>query len=150
MIHNLMHWDNGNTGVINFSPHWLGPGKNRADHSKTIDDIEIKETEVEGMVNCAVRIYALENITRLRIDSFHIESWNKLDSLKQTSRLSVYNDPEGAAVKIGNQMKEHNGLSIHDYTVGGEVITKSDGNWASDKPRRLDFDLNLWDSWDCR
>jgi hypothetical protein len=42
------------------------------------------------------------------------------------------------------------GLSLFNYTVGGERITKQAGNWRADRPGRLDFDPALWENWNAQ
>ena len=48
---------------------------------------------------------------------------------------------------IGNEVRDGNGLRLHNYTVGGTPIWKAGNNWASDELGRLDFDGDTWDSW---
>jgi hypothetical protein len=39
------------------------------------------------------------------------------------------------------------GLALENYSVGGEIIEKSAGNWADYQQGRLGFDGENWDSW---
>lgn len=151
VIHNRMYWkdEKFNTCVINSSSSWQDMGaKNTADPSMSVEDIRLTDTTVEGPVNCALRIYSLQNLRNVTIDGLHVDSWNGLGIPSQYSRFEAFTDASGKSVTIGNQMRDHEGLLLRDYTVGGTPILKSGNNWNSTALGRLNFDGSLWDSWD--
>ncbi|WP_203566547.1 family 49 glycosyl hydrolase [Aestuariimicrobium ganziense] len=150
IIHNRMYWKDVkyNTCVFNSSSHYEDMGAtDRADTTMTVQNMIFTDTRVEGMVNCAVRIFALSNTENIEIDGLEIEAWNDLDPTSQVSLLKRYTDREGNKVTIGNEMTEGNGLLLHNYTVGGEAILKAGDNWAADELGRLNFDADTWLSW---
>ncbi|MEE8667620.1 MAG: glucodextranase DOMON-like domain-containing protein [Bifidobacterium mongoliense] len=151
VIHNRMYWKDKkfNTCVLNSSTAWQDMGATDwGDTKQTVSNLTISNTRVEGMVNCAVRIYAMQNTKHVTIDGLHIDQWNDLDASNQVNEFKAQTDHDGTPVTIGNQTRDHEGLLLHNYTVGGETIRKAGDNWAADEPGRLDFDANLWDNWD--
>lgn len=151
IIHNRMYWKDTktNTCVINSASSYLdGSSTSTGDTTQTIDGLTISNTNVEGLVNCAIRIYAMQNTKNVTIDGLHIGGWNKVDPAGQANLFKAFTDSTGKPVTIGNQTTGHEGLLLHDYTVGGQTILKAGDNWASDELGRLDFDANLWDNWD--
>lgn len=150
IIHNRMYWKDVkyNTCIFNSSSHWQDMGAiDRADPSTTVKNMRFVDTSVEGMTNCAIRVFALSDTENIDIDGLEIDAWNELDIDAQASLLKRYTDPSGAKVTIGNEMTDHNGLSLHNYTVGGTAILKAGDNWASDELGRLNFDGDTWDNW---
>ena len=150
VIHNRMYWKDVkyNTCVFNSSSHYEDMGAtDRADLATTVQNMTFTDTRVEGAVNCAVRIFALSNTENININGLAIDEWNDLDVSSQASLLKRYTDRTGAKVTIGNEVRDGNGLRLHNYTVGGIPIWKAGNNWASDELGRLDFDGDTWDSW---
>jgi len=150
VIHNRMYWKDVkyNTCVFNSSSHWEDMGAtDRADVSTTVRNMRFTDTRVEGAVNCALRVYALSNTDDIEIDGFSVEKWNGLDAVSQVSLLKRHHDADGNQVTIGNETSDGQGISLHDYTVGGTPILKAGDNWASDELGRLDFDADTWESW---
>lgn len=153
IIHNRMYWKDTktNTCVINSSSSYLdGSDTSLGSINNTVDGLTISNTNVECMVNCAVRIYAMQNTRNVLIDGLHIDEWNKVDPTGQVNLFKAFTDRNNnnQRVTIGNQTKDHEGLLLHNYTVGGQTIRKAGDNWASDELGRLDFDGDLWDNWD--
>ena len=150
VIHNRMYWKDVkyNTCVFNSSSHWEDMGAtDRADTTSTVRDMRFTDTRVEGTVNCALRVFALSNTEDVEIDGFSVDGWNGLDATSQVSLLKRYHDRDGNQVTIGNEVSDGQGLSLHNYTVGGIPVLKAGDNWASDELGRLDFDADTWESW---
>lgn len=151
IIHNRMYWNDqkSNTCVFNESPSWTDTSAtNTADLSDTIQNFTFTNTNVEGMVNCAIRMYAAQNTKNIKFDGLHIDAWSKIDLSAQESFFKAFTDSSGKQVTIGNQTTDGEGLLFHNYTVGGVAVLKAGNNWASDELGRLDFDADLWDNWD--
>jgi hypothetical protein len=150
IIHNRMYWKDVkyNTCVFNSSSHWQDMGAtDRADTATTVKNMRFVDTRVEGMTNCALRVFALSNTENIEIDGLHLDGWNELDVAAQASLLKRYTDAVGTKVTIGDEATDGNGLLLHNYTVGGVPILKAGDNWASDELGRLNFDADTWDSW---
>lgn len=150
VIHNRMYWKDVkyNTCVFNSSSHWEDMGAtDRADVSTTVRNLHFTDTRVEGTVNCALRVFALSDTQDVDIDGFSVDGWNGLDPASQVSLLKRYHDADGQRVTIGNEVSDGQGISLHNYTVGGTPILKAGDNWASDELGRLDFDADTWESW---
>lgn len=150
VIHNRMYWkdEKYNTCVINSASSYLNmSATDTADTTKKYQNLTITDTNVEGMVNCALRIYALQNMENIKIDGLHIDAWNKLDIPSQYSRFTALTDKNGKKVSIG-RIRNNKGLLLHNYTIGSEPILKAGDNWASSELGRLNFDGSLWDNWD--
>lgn len=127
VIHNRMYWkdDKYNTCVFNSSSHWEDMGAtDRADPTTTIKNMRFVNTRVEGQVNCGIRIFALSNMENIEIDGFTVDAWNGLDAGSQVSLLKRYTNSAGTHVAIGNETTDHDGLLLHNYTVGGTAILK--------------------------
>lgn len=150
VIHNRMYWKDVkyNTCIFNSSSHWEDMGSTtKADPSTTVKNMTFENFTVEGMTNCAIRVYALSNTENINIKNLKIDSWNGLDWTSQVSHLKRYTNPAGEKVTIGNEVTDGKGLALENYSVGGEIIEKSAGNWADYQPGRLGFDGENWDSW---
>lgn len=148
VIHNRMYWNDrkSNTCVLNAAPSWQDPSAtDTADRSHEIRDLTIRDTNVEGMVNCAIRIAALQDMHGVLVDGLHIGAWNGVGIDAQQSLFSAYTDKAGDRVEIGTGA---DGLLLRDYTVGGEPVLKAADNWAYDETGRLDFDRDLDGNWD--
>ncbi len=146
VIHNRMYWkdEKYNTCVINSSSSYLDMGAtNTADTTKTYKNLTISDTNVEGMVNCALRIYALQNMENIKIDGLHIYAWDQLDVASQYSRFSAFSDRDGKKVSIG-KASDGKGLLLRNYTVGSTSILKAGDNWAS-TGWEAQHDGDLWD-----
>ncbi|MDN6209108.1 glucodextranase DOMON-like domain-containing protein [Bifidobacterium crudilactis] len=151
VIHNRMYWNDQkyNTCVFNSSSSYLDMGAtNTADTGKNFSNLTFTNTNVEGMVNCGIRIFAMQNTQSITINGFHVDSWNKLNQSAQESLFKAFTDSDGKPVSIGNQSTDRKGLLLHNYTVGGTSIIKSGDNWSSTELGRLNFDAGLWDNWD--
>lgn len=146
VIHNRMLFGDTNTCVVNASPHW-DPGQH-ADRGTTVRNMTFTNTVVEGKVNCGLRIWTLSNTENIEFHGLHIDAWSDQSLERQRSVLSTLPEASGTPVSIGDETTDRNGLLLRDYTVGGEAIDKDGDNWASNEPGRLNFDANLWDSWD--
>jgi len=150
VIHNRMYWKDVkyNTCVFNSSSHWEDMNAtDRADVTSTVRDMRFTNTRVEGAVNCAIRVFALSNTENIDIDGFSIDEWNGLDAGAQASLLKRYHDRDGQTVTIGNEVADGDGISLHNYTVGGTSILKAGDNWAAQELGRLNFDADTWDGW---
>jgi len=150
VIHNRMYSGGVgyNTCVFNSSSHWQDMNAtNTADPATTVRNLRFTNTTVEGAVNCAMRIYALSNTENIEIDGFHIDAWGGQDPHLQQSVLRLLTSADGDRVTLGNEITDHNGLYLHNYTVGGEAILKAGDNWASYETGRLNFDAETWDGW---
>lgn len=150
VIHNRMYWKDlkTNTCVINSSTHWEDPSSDmKANPNMWIRDLIIDNLSVEGMVNCAMRIYALSSTENVEIRNLHIDAWNGLDADSQASHFQAHYDSSGQQVVIGNESSDGLGLNIENYTVNGEYITRAADNWQALDAGRLNFDGELWDNW---
>ena len=150
VIHNRMYWKDVkyNTCIFNSSSHWEDMGSTgKADPNTTVKNMRFENFTVEGMTNCAIRLYALSNTENIHIKNLSIGSWNGLDWTSQVSHVKRYTNPAGEKVTIGNEVPDGNGFALENYSVGGEVIEKAAGNWADYQPGRLGFDGENWDSW---
>ena len=116
-----------------------------ADASQTVANMHFENITVEGMTNCAIRIYAMASTSNIDVQNLKIEAWNGLDPTAQVSQFMAYTDAGGRTVTIGDE-KDGKGLSLTNYTVGGEVIEKG-VNSDADQAGRLGFDEGLADSW---
>lgn len=144
VIHNKMYWTDvkGNTCIINSSPSWSTTDPSFGPNNGTsIANIVFENLHVEGTTNCAIRIYALSNTKGIHIKNFSIDNWNDLDISSQASKFRKLSSD----LVIG---KQKTGLKLENYSVNGEHILKSGGNWASTSLGRLDFDEELFDCWD--
>ena len=150
IIHNRMGWkdEKFNTCVFNSASSWQDPNAtDRADPGQTVRNLTFTDTRVEGMLNCGIRIFAMSNHENITIDGFSVDAWNELGQAAQASRLRLYTDGEGRRVSLADEMTDSRGLSIRDYTVGGELVLKAGDNWAADETGRLDFDADTWNGW---
>nr|BAA76382.1 isomaltotrio-dextranase precusor [Brevibacterium fuscum var. dextranlyticum] len=150
VIHNRMYWKDPkyNTCILNSSSHWEDMGSTaKADPNTTVKNMRFENITVEGMTNCAMRIYALSNTENIHVKNLSIDSWNGLDWTSQVSHLKRYTNSAGEKVTIGNEIPDGNGLALENYSVGGEIIEKSGDNWNDYKLGRLGFDGENWDSW---
>ncbi len=150
VIHNRMYWrdQKDNSCIFNAAGSWVDSNAtNTADPTRTMRDVTIANTTVHGMANCAIRVSALQNMERVRIDGLSIDAWNELGADSQRSWFRAYTGSDGTPVSIGDEMNDHNGFSIRNYRVGGESIIKSGSNWASHELGRLDFADELWNNW---
>lgn len=151
VIHNRMHRDTHNTCIINSARHYLDPGSDRlADPHALVNEMLLSNIRSEGMNLCAMRLYALSSWRNIHIADLWIEGWNGLDSARQASRFEALSNELDDPVSIGNELREHMGLALFNYTVGGERITKDAGNWRANGPGRLDFDPALWENWNAQ
>lgn len=150
VIHNRMYWEDVkyNTCILNSSSHWEDMGSTkRADPTTTVKNIQFDGITVEGMTNCAIRIYALSNTENIHVKNLKIDAWNGLDQASQVSHLKRYTNGDNQKVYIGNETTQSRGLKLENYTVGGETIQKAGTNWNATSLGRLGFDADTWDSW---
>jgi hypothetical protein len=150
VIHNRMYWKDVkyNTCILNSSSHWQDMGSTTtANPATTVKNMTFENITVEGMTNCAVRIYALSDTDNIHVKNLKIDGWNDLDHTSQVSHLKRYSDPAGQKVAIGDETHDSRGIKLENYTVGGTLVEKSGGNWESHQLGRLDFDAENWDSW---
>jgi hypothetical protein len=109
--------------------------------------VKITGLRVEGKTNCAIRWYALSSVEDILIKDFYIEGWNNLDLAAQASTFVRYSNATSQKVSVGNEVADGFGLRLENYKVGNEYISKAGDNWRSTGQGRLDFDGELWDSW---
>ncbi|MCE3251513.1 MAG: Dextranase [Cellvibrio sp.] len=135
VIHNRVYWRDvkGNTCIINSAPHYAGGGSNG---SNFIRGLRIENTRVEGMTNCAIRIYSLISMgdNAVQIKNLHIDEWNKLDPGSQVNHFQ----------KVGDVFIGTNALSIENFKVGNEYVTTENNNTGANQPGRFDFKLSNW------
>lgn len=151
IIHNRMYFNSigCNTCIFNSSSSWQDMNAtNTADPGTTIKNLTFTNTRVEGMTNCAIRIYALSNMQNVVIKNFHVDDWNEQPYTLQQNQLKLYTNQAGQAVTLGDSARAIKGLILHNYTVGNETIRKAGDNWAIAEPGRINFDKNTWDMWD--
>lgn len=151
IIHNRMYFNSVgyNTCIFNSSSHWEDMNSTtKADPSTTIRNLTFTNTTVEGMTNCAIRIYALSNTQNVRIKNFHVDAWNGQPYTLQQNVLKLFTNPQGKAVTLGGPEKGAKGLILENYTVGDETIRKAGDDWAIAEPGRINFDPATWDMWD--
>jgi hypothetical protein len=150
VIHNRMYWEDVkyNTCIINSSSHWENMGSTTtANPQAWVRDMRFENITVEGMTNCAVRIYALSSTENIHISNLSIDSWNGLDPASQVSHLKRYSNASNQRVTLGNETSQGRGIALENYTVGGVPIERSRNNWAADQLGRLGFDADTWDNW---
>jgi hypothetical protein len=144
VIHNKMYWKDvkSNTCVLNAAPSWSdrdappNPGT-------TVSNLYFENIHVEGTANCALRLYALSNTESVHIKNLQIDSWNGLDAWSQQSHFKRLSD----RLSIGNESWNSRGLKLENYTVGGIRVSKWNDTWRDSATGRLNFDGELWDSW---
>jgi len=144
VIHNKMAWKDvkSNTCVLNAAPSWsdtMAP----PDPTKTVKNLFFENIHVEGATNCAIRLYALANTESVHIKDLHIDSWNDLDFWSQQSNFKRLSNN----LAIGNESWNSRGLKLENYTVGDVHVSKWDDTWRDSAIGRLNFDGELWDSW---
>ncbi|MER6617740.1 family 49 glycosyl hydrolase [Streptomyces xantholiticus] len=150
IIHNRMFWKDVkyNTCVLNSSSHWKDMGSTKlADPNTTVKNMRFENITVEGMTNCAIRLYALSNTEKIHIKNLKIDGWNELDASSQVSHLDRHSNIYDQKMTIGNETSAGRGVKLENYSVGGVAIEKAGDNWAHDKAGRLDFDPENWDNW---
>jgi hypothetical protein len=144
VIHNKMYWKDvkGNTCVLNAAPSWSDtyapPNPNR-----TVKNLFFENIHVEGMTNCAIRLYALANTENVHVKNLQIDRWNELDAWSQQSNFRRLSN----TLSIGNESWNSRGLKLENYSVGGVRISKWNDTWFDSAIGRLNFDGELWDSW---
>jgi hypothetical protein len=149
VIHNRMYLDSHNSCIVNSARDYRAPDSMQtADPATHESGLVLENIRSEGMNLCAMRLYALSSWHGIHIRNLWIERWSELDSGTQASRFQGLANAQGQRVEIGNENRDHDGLSIEGYVVGDEPITREAGNWQSSQPGRLDFDPALWDDWD--
>ena len=150
VIHNRMYWKDVkyNTCVLNSSSHWEDMGSTtKADPNAWVKNMTFENITVEGMTNCAIRVFALSSTENIHVKNLKIDAWSQLDPSSQVSLLKRYGNGGGQKVTLGNETRDSRGLKLENYTVGGTVIAKSGSNWAADKLGRIGFDAETWDNW---
>ncbi|MCG3042544.1 family 49 glycosyl hydrolase [Streptomyces sp. S1A] len=150
VIHNRMYWKDVkyNTCILNSSSHWEDMGSTTtADPGAWVKNMTFENITVEGMTNCAIRVFALSSTENIHVKNLKIGAWNGLDPSSQVSLLKRYTNSAGQKVTLGNETRDSRGLKLENYTVGGTVISKSGDNWGADKLGRLGFDAETWDNW---
>lgn len=149
VIHNRMFSRDvaHNTCVFNSSTHWNANDPAPADSSKTVRNMTFTNTTVEGSVNCAIRIWAQSNTENIEIKGLHIDQWGGQSNELQASLLEASGDAHGNPVSVGDEVNSGNGLLLSDYTVGGTAIDRSTDNWRAESLGRLNFNGDLFQSW---
>ncbi|MEU0086202.1 family 49 glycosyl hydrolase [Streptomyces sp. NPDC006274] len=150
VIHNRMYWKDVkyNTCILNSSSHWQDMDSTaKADPSTWVKNMTFENITVEGMTNCAIRVFALSSTENIHVKNLKIDAWSQLDAAPQVSLLKRYTNSAGQKVTLGNETRDSRGLKLENYTVGGTAINKSGTNWAADKLGRLGFDAETWDNW---
>lgn len=145
-----MYWKDVkyNTCILNSSSHWEDMGSTaKADPSTWVKNMTFENITVEGMTNCAIRVFALSSTENIHVKNLKIDAWSQLDAASQVSLLKRYTNSAGQKVTLGNETRDSRGLKLENYTVGGTAINKSGTNWAADKLGRLGFDAETWDNW---
>jgi hypothetical protein len=151
VIHNRMHRDDHNTCIVNSAKNYLDPDSVfLANPQALVSDIVLSNIRSEGMNLCAMRLHALSSWRNIHIKNLWIEKWNGLDIARQESRFRALSDEVDLPVSIGNELREQQGLSILNYKVAGERITREAGNWRADELGRLDFDPALSENWNAQ
>jgi hypothetical protein len=150
VIHNRMYWKDVkyNTCILNSSSHWENTGSTTtANPSTWVKNMTFENITVEGMTNCAIRVFALSSTENIHVKNLKIGAWSHLDPSSQVSLLKRYSNSSGQKVALGNETRDSRGLKLENYTVGGTVIDKAGSNWAADKLGRIGFDADTWDNW---
>ncbi|NYI03736.1 family 49 glycosyl hydrolase [Allostreptomyces psammosilenae] len=150
VIHNRMYWKDVkyNTCILNSSSHWENMGSTTtANPSTWVRNMRFENITVEGMTNCAIRVYALSSTENIHIKNLSIGAWNGLDPASQVSHLKRYSNTANQKVTLGNETSQSRGIKLENYTVGGVAIEKSGTNWGADQLGRLGFDAENWDNW---
>ena len=139
----------GGRGRINSALDYRDPSSLHMAHtSQTIRNLLLENIRSEGQNLCAMRLYALSNWENIRIKNLWIESWNQLSAIDQQSQLKRTAQPDGQQVRIGQGAET--GLIIEQYRIGTERVSRDLNNWQAEQLGRLNFDAELWDSWDLR
>jgi len=150
VIHNRMYWKDVkyNTCILNSSSHWQDMASTTTANPDTwVRNMRFENITVEGMTNCALRIYALSSTENIHVKNLRIGRWNDLDPGSQISHLKRYSNTTGEEVTIGDETSQGRGIKLENYTVGGVPVTKSGNNWADDQLGRLGFDPEVWNNW---
>lgn len=150
VIHNRMYWKDVkyNTCILNSASHWEDTVSTQTgDPFQTVRGLRFENITVEGMTNCAIRLYALSNTEDIEVTNLAIDAWNELGPASQVSTLQAFTDPSGTPVTIGDEVGRGQGLALRNYSVGGEVILRDAGNAGADQLGRLGFDPALARSW---
>jgi hypothetical protein len=146
VIHNKMYWSDvkGNTCILNSAPSWSATDPLAAPNTgTTVRNLKFENLDVEGMTNCAIRLYALSNTDTVHIKNLSIGGWNGLDMASQASHFHKMD----TNLWIGNEAVGGRGLKLENYRVGGQQIYKAGNNWNATSLGRLEFDPALWDNW---
>lgn len=148
IIHSRMYWGgNDNMCVFNSAGDlWNGSHEESPSPQWMVQNMTIRNTRVEGNVNCGIRITSLGSMRNVNIDGFYVESWTKQRSDLQRSTFTVARSHDGKYGNIGDEGKA-NGLNIHNYYVGDTPIGFSSENWQADQRGKLDFDESLNGKW---
>jgi hypothetical protein len=150
VIHNRMYWKDVkyNTCILNSSSHRENMGSTTtANPSTWVKNMTFENITVEGMTNCAIRVFALSSTENVHVKNLRIDVWSHLDASSQVSLLKRYGNSSGQKVVLGNETRDSRGLKLESYTVGGTVIDKAGTNWAADELGRIGFDAGTWDNW---
>ncbi|XP_055325970.1 dextranase-like [Sitodiplosis mosellana] len=139
VIHNKMYWSDvkGNTCILNSSPSW-SPKDIKPDPETSISDLYFENLHVEGMTNCAIRLYALSNTNHIKVKNFQIDGWNDLDATSQASKFQR----TSTEISIGA-----NAISFENFKIGNQQVSKNNDNWDAKSLGRLDFDAELYKKW---
>lgn len=145
IIHNRMFWNDlkHNTGLFNAARHYRDDQAfNTADPGLMIRNLHFRNIRSEGLNAAVFRLYALSNWDNITFDNIWIEQWNGLNSDIQQSQLKRMSNQDRA------RFTEISRLRIHQFRVGKETITRAAGNWQAHASGRLNFDADLWTSWE--
>lgn len=147
VIHNKMFWSDvkENTCIINSCNSWSDTNTGAQPNERTnISNLRIENTYVEGLTNCALRLYILSNTKNIYIKNLIIDNWNSLDIEPQSSKFQKQLDK----LTIGDERTNGCGLKLENYIVNGKRVQKLADNWNSTSLGRLNFDGALWNNWD--
>lgn len=144
VIHNKMYWKDvkSNTCVLNAAPSWSDTAA-PPNPGTTVKGLYFENIHVEGATNCAIRLYALSNTESVHVKNLRIDSWNALDPWSQQSNFKRLSN----SLSIGNESWNSRGLKLENYTVGSVRVSKWNDTWRDSAIGRLNFDGELWDSW---
>ncbi|WNG22775.1 dextranase [Cystobacter fuscus] len=145
IIHNRMHWGSAhNMCILNSARDYRETSPDSpmmGDPNMWVRNLFLEDIRSEGANLCAMRLYALANWENIKVKNLWIEEWNRLDEVAQASYFKAMQ------VTIGDQTTGGKGLELENYSLGNQLITRSLGNWPSNRAGRLNFDASLWNNW---
>ncbi len=119
-----------------------------ADTSKHISQYKISNWRAEGISPALLGINPLENIDNMIFSNIWIEELAPHTTMLDTSTFTVWTDPNGNPIHLGDNSPNNKGLSIRNFYVGNVHVTQAANNWDSYSLGRLNIDGAYWGRWE--